>query len=51
MGIGYNYFDGNDWGMYPYESITSGWAIFPSYTDYGENGEICVSQGQNGIYS
>lgn len=49
-GIGYNYFDGNSWGMYPWESITSGWANFPSYTDYGENGEICVSQGQNGIY-
>jgi hypothetical protein len=50
LGIGYNYFNGNSWGMYPWESITSGWANFPSYTDYGENGEICVSQGQNGIY-
>jgi hypothetical protein len=50
LGIGYNYFDGNDWGMLPYQSITTGWAIFPSYTDYGENGEICVSQGQNGLF-
>ena len=50
LGIGYNYFDGNAWGMDPYQSITTGWAIFPSYTDYGENGEICVSQGQNGLF-
>jgi hypothetical protein len=50
LGIGYNYFDGNDWGMLPFQSITSDWAIFPSYTDYGENGEICVSQGQNGLF-
>ncbi len=50
LGIGYNYFDGNNWGEVPYQSITSGWAINPSYTAYGENGELCVSQGQNGLF-
>ena len=49
-GIGYNYFDGNNWGMYPWESITDGWTTAPSYTNYGENGEICVSQGPNGLF-
>ena len=50
MGIGYNYFDGNNWGTYPGQSIVSGWAINPSYTAFGENGEICVSQGNDGLY-
>lgn len=39
-GIGYNFFDGNEWGEYPDESIASvrtGWA---SYAPLGENGEI-----------
>jgi hypothetical protein len=48
-GVGYNYFNGNSWGIYPWQPITSGWAIFPSYTDYGENGEICISQGLTGL--
>ncbi len=50
LGIGYNYFDGYNWGAGSNFPITSGWAINPSYTDYGENGELCVSQGQNGLY-
>ena len=49
MGIGYNYFDGSTWGPYPWQSVTSGWAINPSYTAYGESGEICVSQGEDGL--
>ena len=49
LGIGYNYYDGSLWGTYPGQSITSGWAINPSYTAYGENGEICVSQGEDGL--
>ncbi len=49
LGIGYNYFDGSEWGTYPTQSITSGWAVNPSYTAYLENGEICVSQGENGL--
>lgn len=50
LGICYNYFDGNQWDPYPFESITSGWSVFPSYTDYGDNGEICVSQGISKLY-
>ncbi len=50
MGIGYNYYDGNMWGPYPWQSITSGWAINPSYTAYLESGEMCVSQGNDGLY-
>ena len=49
MGIGYNYFDGNSWGPFPFQSVTSVWAINPSYTAYLENGEMVVSQGENGL--
>ncbi|MCD4729600.1 MAG: hypothetical protein K8R74_03290 [Bacteroidales bacterium] len=49
LGVGYNFFDGSMWGSYPWQSITSGWAINPSYTAYLESGEICVSQGENGL--
>ncbi|MCD4683833.1 MAG: T9SS type A sorting domain-containing protein [Bacteroidales bacterium] len=49
LGIGYNYYDGDEWGVYPVQSITSGWAINPSYTAYLENGEMCVSQGNDGL--
>ncbi|MCD4694947.1 MAG: glycoside hydrolase, partial [Bacteroidales bacterium] len=42
-GTGYNYFDGNDWGPLPTISVEdttkTGW---PSYTPYGENGELFV---------
>lgn len=48
--VGYNYYDGDAWGMLPSASITTGEATNPSYTDFGENGEICASEGENGIY-
>lgn len=50
-GIGYRYFDGNQWigSSNPWESITSEWAVFPSYTAFGENGELCFSQGATGL--
>ncbi|HPE58238.1 MAG TPA: T9SS type A sorting domain-containing protein [Bacteroidales bacterium] len=48
--IGYNYYDGSAWGEQPMNSITSGEATNPSYTSFGENGEICASEGENGIY-
>jgi len=50
LGIGYNYYDGNAWGPEPTQSITSGRAVNPSYSNYGENGEIVVSEGENGLY-
>ena len=50
LGVGYNYYDGSGWGPYPSQSITSGWAINPSYTAYMEDGEICISQGENGLF-
>jgi hypothetical protein len=42
-GAGYNYYDGNQWGLWPtsrIESVKCGW---PSYAPLGENGEIIVS--------
>ncbi|MBM3435216.1 MAG: T9SS type A sorting domain-containing protein [Bacteroidetes bacterium] len=42
-GTGYNYFDGAAWGEPPtarIESIRAGW---PSYSPYGEDGELVVS--------
>ncbi|MCD4729603.1 MAG: hypothetical protein K8R74_03305, partial [Bacteroidales bacterium] len=39
LGVGYNYFDGINWGSWPTESITSGKAKNPSYTKFGQNGE------------
>lgn len=42
-GTGYNYYDGDAWGPNPserIESIRTGW---PSYTPYGENGELAIS--------
>lgn len=43
-GTGYNYFDGSSWGPMPTASIENGnipqaHAGWPSYTDFGENGE------------
>ncbi len=50
-GTGYNYFDGNSWGEQPnsrVESIKTGW---PSYAQYGDNGEIMVAHtGSNLVY-
>ena len=39
-GSGYNYFDGDEWGNYPQERIESDRSGWPSYTPWGENGEI-----------
>ncbi len=50
LAVGYNYYNGNFWGPYPTQSITSGTAKNPSYTKFGENGEIVVSEGENGLY-
>lgn len=49
MEIGYNYFDGESWVSMPYQSITNQLATNPSYTKWGEIGEICVSQGEDGL--
>lgn len=49
LGIGYNYFDGNTWSEWPSQSIASVQTENPSYTDYGENGEICASQFSDGL--
>lgn len=50
FGIGYNYYDGTNWDPYPTQSITSGIAIKPSYSKFGANGEIVVSEGANGLF-
>ncbi|MCD4731904.1 MAG: T9SS type A sorting domain-containing protein [Bacteroidales bacterium] len=39
-GSGYNYFDGDEWGNYPQGRIESDRCGWPSYTPWGENGEI-----------
>ncbi len=51
-GTGYNYYDGSQWGSYPgsrIESLRTGW---PSYSPYGENGELVVSHdfGAGSLY-
>ena len=48
-GSGYNYFDGSDWGPFPssrIEDVRVGW---PSYMPWGENGEMVVAHGANGL--
>lgn len=49
LGIGYNYFDGSNWSPYPWQSIISGQAVFPSYTDYLINGELVACQTPLGL--
>jgi len=49
QGIGYSYYNGDSWITLPNTTITSVWAIFPSYAQLGESGELCISQGQNGL--
>ncbi|MBN3034206.1 MAG: T9SS type A sorting domain-containing protein [Bacteroidales bacterium] len=49
LGIGYNYYDGNNWGSQPIQPITSARAVNPSYTQWGAEGEIVISEGQNGL--
>jgi hypothetical protein len=50
LGVGYNYFDGSNWGDWPVQSITSDIAINPSYTKFGNNGEIVASEGENSLF-
>lgn len=48
-GTGYNFFDGNDWMDLPdarIESFKTGW---PSIAQWGENGEILLCHGNNGM--
>lgn len=48
-GTGYNYFDGNNWGDFPeiqVEQERTGW---PSYSPWGENGEIVFAHGADGL--
>jgi hypothetical protein len=42
-GTGYNYYDGDAWGLIPTERIESLRTGWPSYAPYGENGELVVS--------
>jgi hypothetical protein len=42
-GTGYNYFDGNAWGPAPTTRIDTERTGWPSYTAWGENGEIVVN--------
>ncbi|MBN2172498.1 MAG: T9SS type A sorting domain-containing protein [Bacteroidales bacterium] len=48
-GTGYNYFDGTEWGDYPEDQIEEEKVGWPSYSPWGENGEIVVSHGSNGL--
>ncbi|MEZ5083609.1 MAG: T9SS type A sorting domain-containing protein [Bacteroidales bacterium] len=50
LGVGYNYYDGNSWGPEPMYPITTSPSLNPSYTKFGENGEIVASEGSNGLY-
>lgn len=42
-GTGYNSFDGDNWGPAPEERIENTKTGWPSYTAYGENGELFVT--------
>ncbi len=42
-GAGYNYYDGNAWGDPPSERIEDERCGWPSYSPWGENGEVVVS--------
>lgn len=48
-GTGYNYFDGNSWGPYPTEQVEEERVGWPSYAPWGENGEIIVAHGSDGL--
>ena len=50
LGVGYNYYNGSNWGPWPTSTITSGPSLNPCYTKYGENGEIVASEGENGLF-
>ena len=42
-GTGYNFYDGNSWNTWPEERVENIKTSRPSYTAWGENGEIIVS--------
>ena len=42
-GTGYNYYDGNSWSTWPEERVEAIKTSRPSYTAWGENGEMIVS--------
>jgi hypothetical protein len=42
-GTGYNYFDGTTWQPWPEERIESQRTGWPSYAQFGENGEIIIA--------
>ncbi|MFU8842745.1 MAG: T9SS type A sorting domain-containing protein [Bacteroidales bacterium] len=48
-GSGYNYFDGNDWGAFPTDRIELERTGWPSYSPWGENGEMVVAHGANAL--
>ncbi len=42
-GTGYNYYNGNEWGPEPLERIETEKTGYPSYSPWGENGEINIA--------
>ena len=48
-GTGYNYFDGNNWGPLPDEQVEEVRVGWPSYAPLGENGEMIVAHGSDGL--
>ena len=48
-GTGYNYFDGDSWGDFPTEQVEEERVGWPSYTPLGENGELVVAHGSDGL--
>jgi len=50
-GTGYNYYDGNSWGPMPTERVENIKVHRPTYSQFGENGELIVSHdGATGLY-
>jgi hypothetical protein len=48
-GTGYNYFDGDEWGPEPEGQIETERVGWPSYMPWGENGEMVVAHGADGL--
>ncbi len=46
-GTGYNYYDGNSWGVTPVQRIEAQRTGWPSYSPWGQEGEIIVSHFSN----
>ena len=42
-GTGYNFYDGENWGEWPFERVESDRAGWPSYAPLGESGEIIIA--------